>query len=129
MFTKISKALLWLFIIGGIIASIAAGSSGKNMGWIIPVGIVGSFIAASGLGMMVEISENISRIAESSNRNCSNANIPRSDNGGAYNPTATAARLSAIASGAVSPDFKVCENCGEHNDKLASVCKSCGNYL
>lgn len=142
MFTKISKAALWLSIIGGIIVSIAVGTMDEGWGWFIPVGIISTFVVASGFGMLIEISENIQEIRyhlyEINNKmgvSCG-ANKPNAAYGVPQAPAEknysnTAARLSAIANGGTPdpvPDFWYCRNCGERNDKLASTCKGCGKY-
>ncbi len=64
MFTKICKGVLWLCIIGGCVLSISIGSINSDFAWVIPVGILLSFVMASGLGMIIEISENIKACRE-----------------------------------------------------------------
>lgn len=142
MFTKISKAALWLSIIGGIIASFAIGSTGKDMGWFIPVGIIATFVLAAGYGMLIEISENIqesryhlyeinNKMGSSYGTNNSNAAYSAPQASGNKNYGNAAAKLSAIANGNSAetvPDFWYCTKCGEKNDKLASTCKGCGKY-
>lgn len=142
MFTKIAKAALWLSILGGIIASIAIGSMDEGWGWFIPVGIISTFVIASGFGMLIEIAENIqesrehlyeirSKMGGAYGANSSNAANGAPQNYGNKNYANAAARLSAIANGGTPepvPDFWYCRSCGEKNDKLASSCKGCGKY-
>lgn len=149
MFTKISKAVLWLSIIGGIIASIAIGSiedryGTKNMGLFIPVGIISTFVIAAGFGMLIEISENIqesrdhlyeinNKIGGSYGANSASGNYnalqPHSSENKNYGYSVS--KLSAIANGGsaeAAPDFWYCTECGEKNDKHATTCKGCGKY-
>lgn len=140
MFTKINKVVLWIFIIGGAIASIAVGASVKGMGWFVPVGILATLIISASFGMMIEISENIREsrdyLYELKNKtggapNTSNAYSAPPSGGRDKNFDSTASKLSAIANGGSAPqvpDFWYCRDCGTKNDRLASTCKGCGKY-
>lgn len=73
MFTKIAKAVVWLGVILGIVASLifggnvcsAAGDNGGLWGFfIIYGGILISFFASSFLGMLVEMAEDTHRTRE-----------------------------------------------------------------
>lgn len=149
MFTKINKAVLWLFIIAGIIISIAVGSSGDGkMAWFIPVGIVATLIISASMGMMVEISENIKESCDhlyelknslnvSSNKNSASPQQSHTSNYGAPAPNGNKdygnalSKFSAINNGGEAssvPDFWYCTQCGTKNDRLASTCKGCGKY-
>lgn len=59
MFTGISRVLLVLGIIAGVIFSIAVGASVDGMGWFVSVGIIAMLVLFSAFGMQVEMAENI----------------------------------------------------------------------
>lgn len=146
MFTKINKALLWLFITAGIIISIAVGASIEHMGWVIPVGIIATFIMSASLGMLVEIAENIIESRDflyeinsklNGSRGAGSASQPYASNGGQEtapfekNYGNALSKFSAINNGGAAPsapDFWYCNDCGTKNDRLSSTCKGCGKY-
>lgn len=144
MFTKINKAMLYLLIIGGIIASIGVGSISSEMGWFIPVGIISTFVLAAGFGMLIEISENIRESREYlyEIKNKMSGSYSANNTGTAYNAAQpyssenksygnSISKLSAIANGGSAeavPEFWFCTSCGEKNDRLSSSCKGCGKY-
>lgn len=147
MFTKISKVVLWIFIIGGVITSFAVGSM-EGMGWFIPVGILSTLVLSSGIGMLIEMAENIEESRgflydiASKTGGSYGAVLPQSPSnqnlGGDIVPQASVnkdygnalSRLSAVANGGTAPvnDFWYCKSCGEKNERLASCCKGCGKY-
>ena len=145
MFTKISKVLLWIMVIGGVITSFAVGSNDR-MGWFIPVGLIATLLILAGIGVVVEMADNILRsreILEEISRKMGSSyapqgvsdNAPQAQSGSSYGSQAQVSgaisRLSAIANGASAdavPDFGYCKQCGEKNDRLASICKGCGKY-
>ncbi|MDE6728209.1 MAG: hypothetical protein K2J80_09780 [Oscillospiraceae bacterium] len=143
MFTKISKAVLWLLIIGGIIASFAFGLSSDYSGdkrvWFIPVGIIATFVFSASLGMLIEISENIresrDRLYEINNK--MGGSYGANNAGVAYNAHENKnygnalSRLNAVANGGTAPsapEFWYCTKCGERNDRLSDICRGCGKY-
>lgn len=156
MFTKVSKVILWIFVIGGVITSIAVGSN-EGMGWFIPVGILATLVILSGIGMLIEMAENIEASREflyeiasktggfyGANNSGRVYSTPRTQNtedanyNNAPQPQATVnkdygsalSRLNAVANGGAAPvnDFWYCTKCGEKNERLASICKGCGKY-
>lgn len=140
MFTRISRVLLVLGIIAGVIFSIAAGTSNDGLGWIIPVGIIATLVIFSAFGMQVEMAENVAKckrylkhisgdISDDSDEDVavrSASNAPQQKSSALFknlNITPTAVQPDPSA-----PLFWTCPECGEENDKYSLFCIKCGKH-
>lgn len=135
--TKLLKVVLVLYIIGGFVYSIILTATlGGNFWWIVPVGWILTFLSASGIGTIVEISENTAAHLETE-RN-SNSPIPNIQQQAKNTLTDTVApnfpkppyTVSANVNSAPEINNKrwSCSKCGEVNDGGALHCVSCGNH-
>ncbi len=97
----------------------------------------------SGIGMLIEMADNISASREFLYKIASKMGGSYGTNnaGRAYSApqpqapvnkdyVSALSRLSAVANGGAIPvsEFWYCTKCGEKNDRLASICKGCGKY-
>lgn len=136
MFTKISKVILWIGIIGCLILSIILGVSTKSFLTFLSV-FLGTIVVFSVLGVLIEISENIAESKDFLSNidrklgSCSTG-VTNSSSFSETSPNymGVANKLSAIANGEMthSEDFWFCRGCGTKNDKLSPTCKGCGKY-
>lgn len=130
MWTKIAKVSLVLFMIGGFVYSIILGSTGDwALWWIMPIVWVLTFLSASVIGTVIEISEKASE-----NQYMLDRLIGLVKNGG-EEPVSGNSRGSLLKrlssdspnDGNAATPWR-CPDCGEDNDKNAQYCKSCGRY-
>lgn len=130
MFTKIAKVALWFFIIIGVIMSIVLAV--KMSGWIAPVGCVVTFVLASSIGTIIEISEHTKKTNELLYRlTNSRGGAPQTSTYGCApqnNYQGTVSKLSAIANGDTVNEFWYCTQCGEKNYGNTMICRGCGKY-
>lgn len=135
MFTKICKFMVWLWVIVGIIASIVIGTNQKDyyddvtaVGYVIIFGgIISTIASAALLGMLVEISENISEsrgylyeIKYKLNNSQQSGDATSNSYGSALS------KLSAINNS--SSEHWFCRECGTQNSRLSDTCKGCGKH-
>lgn len=135
--TKLLKVVLVLYIIGGLVYSIILTANlGGNFWWIVPVGWILTFLSASGIGAIVEISENTAAHLEAE-RN-SNSPIPNirqqvknahADTVTPYSPKPPYAAPANVNSAPETNNRRwSCPKCGELNDERTLFCISCGTH-
>lgn len=128
MWTKIAKVSLVLFLIGGFIYSIILGSTADwSLWWIIPIGWILTFLSASTIGTVVEISDKASENQYMLEELTTLVKSRKKE------PTVGSQVLQSHISPSVPTNVYPstpwrCPDCGESNDKHAQYCKNCGRY-
>lgn len=157
MFTKIATGILWFFIIVGILFSLIAGggacSQDGSFWWIAPVGIIATLLIATGMGVVVELANNVAKCKkylkilagdtsadpdEPSVIGNANNTLQKNDSGNENNTSQkndnrlfknldiTAQKSTAQT--AYSASLWKCPECGEENDKYSLFCTKCGKH-
>lgn len=145
MFTKIATGILWFFIIVGILFSLIAGggacSQDGSFWWIAPVGIIATLLIATGMGVVVELANNVAKCKkylkilagdtsadsdEPSVIGNANNTSQKNDNRLFKNLDITAQKSTAQT--AYSASLWKCPECGEENDKYSLFCIKCGKH-
>lgn len=145
MFTKIATGILWFFIIVGILFSLIAGggacSQDGSFWWIAPVGIIVTLLIATGVGVVVEMANNVAKCKkylkilagdtsadpdEPSVIGNANNTSQKNDNRLFKNLDITAQKSTAQT--AYSASLWKCPECGEENDKYSLFCIKCGKH-
>ncbi len=127
--TKVLKVALFFTITGGVITSIwLAVSSGGAMWWIAPLGIVITFFAASAVGTLVEISENIAMQIDDEYQDDREYSSVQTES----NPSEVAQTKKGVADPkpikavGEKKDCWLCPDCGAANDFRVTACRKCG---
>ena len=132
--THILKAVLVLYIIGGFIYSIIlAVTFGTSFWWIVPVGWIITFLSASGIGTVIEISENTAArleaeyIQDDDSLQANDVSDVRITDD-SFLPSSAAKRQINKNHNASNyeEDGWVCPQCGESNGYDDAKCSKCG---
>ncbi len=128
MWTKVTNFSLVIFLIAGFIYSIVlANSTGWVLWWIMPLGWVVTFLSASTIGTLIEISNKASENQELLVKIITQLQSDgQSDASGSSSSLLSRLKSDVPSTGSAEPWR--CPDCGEVNDKNATFCKSCGRY-
>ncbi|MGN1110540.1 MAG: zinc finger protein [Oscillospiraceae bacterium] len=133
MFTKIGNVVLWIGVIVGFIASIILGVVlGKEHGGIgflvVVLGWVVTLIGNMAFGIIIEVSNNVQRTADNSDR--SRELLEKMVRGYRENTEDTSAKSSGNNKSydllaMVERNTWTCPNCGNKNDEGSTACTRC----
>lgn len=126
MWKSIANAVLWFFIIIGIFASMIFGAeTGGEDGFIAGIlGVIATFAAASGIGMLIEMARNIEKI-EKNTRNSASTDLAESTAPVQAEKTSVQTEKATVNEQPQKAGWK-CSQCGSENREESRFCIICG---